>query len=61
MGYILVLVTMLADGTVTGKAIDYFTNPQECHQTIQWEEEIAERGVGIVCLEDTINYEVNIQ
>ena len=52
---------MLNDGTVTGKAIDYFTNPQECHQTIQWEEEIAERGVGFVCLEDTINYEANIQ
>tara|TARA_B100000287_G_scaffold107978_1_gene100149 strand:- start:330 stop:515 length:186 start_codon:yes stop_codon:yes gene_type:complete len=56
-GYILVLVTILADGTVTGEAIDYFKDPHECYSNVQWEEEIAEPGVGFVCIEDVINYE----
>ena len=40
-GYILVMVTILADGTVTGESIDYFKDPNECFQNVLWEEEIA--------------------
>ena len=56
-GYILVMVTILADGTVTGESIDYFKDPNECFQNVLWEEEIAGPGSGFVCIEDTIKYE----
>ena len=38
LGYILVMVTILADGTVTGESIDYFKDPNECFQNVLWEE-----------------------
>ena len=52
-GYILVMVTILANGDVTGEALDYFTDPMECIEQGYIEEENAEPGVGFVCLEDT--------
>ena len=52
-GYILVMVTLLANGEVTGEALDYFVDPVECVEQGFIEEENAEPGVGFVCLEDT--------
>tara|TARA_B100001996_G_scaffold369036_1_gene342081 strand:- start:48 stop:224 length:177 start_codon:yes stop_codon:yes gene_type:complete len=53
-GYILVMVTILANGTVTGESIDYFEDPHECYQHVIWNEEIADLGTGFVCIEDTV-------
>ena len=53
-GYILVMVTFLSTGEVTGTALDYFNDPYECIQEGQWEEEQAEPGVGFVCIEDYV-------
>ena len=48
------MVTFLSTGEVTGTALDYFNDPYECIQEGQWEEEVAEPGVGFVCIEDYI-------
>ena len=52
-GYILVMVTILANGTVTGEAINYYTGSYECWKNAIMEEEKAEPGIGFVCIEDT--------
>ena len=53
-GYILVMVTILSTGEVTGEALDYFNDPHACWQQGVWEEELADPGVGFVCIEDYI-------
>ena len=52
-GYILVMVTILANGTVTGESINYYTGSYECWKNAIIEEQEAEPGVGFVCIEDT--------
>ena len=54
LGYILVAVSINSAGEVTGTALDYFHNPYECWQETVWEEEVAEPGVGFVCIEDFV-------
>ena len=54
LGYILVAVSINSAGEVTGTALDYFQNPYECWQEGVWEEEVAEPGVGFVCIEDFV-------
>ena len=54
-GYILVLVTILANGDVTGHAVDYYDDPHECYAMVQYEEDIADPGVGFVCIEDIVD------
>ena len=56
-GYILVMVTILSTGEVTGEALDYFDNPNACWQQGVWEEELADPGVGFVCIEDYVPME----
>ena len=41
-GYILVMVTILANGDVTGKALNYYTGSYECWKNALMEEEKAE-------------------
>ena len=41
-GYILVMVTILSTGEVTGEALDYFNDPHACWQQGVWEEIIEE-------------------
>tara|TARA_B100000925_G_C21911117_1_gene431576 strand:- start:182 stop:370 length:189 start_codon:yes stop_codon:yes gene_type:complete len=55
VGFYLVMVTILPNGDVNGKAIDHFSDPLECIYAGNWEEENAPYGVGFVCLEDVIN------
>ena len=56
-GYILVMVTILSTGEVTGEALDYFNDPHACWQQGVWEEELADPGVGFVCIEDYVPME----
>ena len=51
-GWILVMVTINPLGVVEGEAIDYFKDPHECYANVIWEEEVADSGVGFVCIED---------
>ena len=56
-GYILVMVPILSTGEVNGEALDYFNDPHACWQQGVWEEELADPGVGFVCIEDYIPME----
>ena len=39
LGYILVMVTILANGNVYGEALDYFTDQNDCIETAIYEKE----------------------
>ena len=54
LGYILVAVWILANGTVTGEAVDYFTDPHECWQEAVWSQEVADPGVAYTCVPEGI-------
>ena len=54
VGYILVLVTILETGEGTGQALDYFNDSHACWQAGVEEEQIADPGIGFVCIEDFI-------
>tara|TARA_E500000178_G_scaffold310423_1_gene325497 strand:- start:419 stop:595 length:177 start_codon:yes stop_codon:yes gene_type:complete len=51
-GFYLVMVTILPTGEVHGEVLDHFTDPYECIEQGNWEEENAPFGVGFVCIED---------
>ena len=50
MIYVLILVTMLADGTIVSEKLDTFKDPTECYDIASWELEVAEPEVGFVCI-----------
>ena len=54
LGYILVMVTILANGNVYGEALDYFTDQNDCIETAIYEKENSEPGISFVCVEDFI-------
>ena len=57
VGYILVLVTILETGQVTGESIEYFDDPWACIEQGIWEEENSPPDIGYVCIEDYIDME----
>ena len=54
VGYILVAVSILANGVVEGKALDYYTSNMDCYSVALKHESLADPGVGFVCLEDYV-------
>mgnify|MGYP001185175583 CR=1 FL=1 len=54
VGFYLLMVSILPDGTVTGQVLDYFDDPYECVQMGMIEESISPPGIGYVCVEDYV-------
>tara|TARA_Y200000002_G_scaffold279826_1_gene233932 strand:- start:6000 stop:6173 length:174 start_codon:yes stop_codon:yes gene_type:complete len=53
LGYILVVVWFLGDGTVTGEAIDHYYDAHECWQNAVWSQETADPGKAYTCVPET--------
>ena len=53
LGYILVVVWFLGDGTVTGEAIDHYYDAHECWQNAVWSQETADPGKAYPCVPET--------
>lgn len=54
VGYMLVAVFIEPDGVVSGKALDYYTNFQDCKNAANEHKMFSDPGIGFVCLEDAV-------
>tara|TARA_S200000501_G_scaffold280913_1_gene264926 strand:- start:1103 stop:1294 length:192 start_codon:yes stop_codon:yes gene_type:complete len=54
VGYMLVAVFIEPDGVVSGKALDYYTNFQDCNKAATEHKMFSDPGIGFICLEDAV-------
>ena len=54
LGYILVAVTINAQGVVVGEALDYYTEEYGCWKNSILHKEEASPGTAYVCIEDAV-------
>ena len=54
IGYILVAVFIEPDGVVNGKALNYYTNFQDCKKAANEHKLCSDPGYGFICLEDAV-------
>ena len=54
LGFILVAVSINAQGIVEGQALDYYTGEYECWKNSVLYKEEAPLGVSYVCIEDAV-------
>ena len=54
LGFILVAVSINAQGIVEGEALDYYTGEYECWKNSVLYKEEAPLGVSYVCIEDAV-------
>ena len=54
LGFILVAVSINAQGIVEGQALDYYTGEYECWKNSVMYKEDAPLGVSYVCIEDAV-------
>ena len=57
VGYILVLVTILETGLVTGESIEYFDDPGHVLNKEFGRKKNSPPGIGYVCIEDYVDME----
>lgn len=55
LGFYLVVVSILPNGNIDGKTLDYFTDPMECVYEGQFYESQSKLGLGYVCIEDVVD------
>ena len=55
LGFILTMVTLLPNGDIEGKTLDYFKSNIVCYTVAVEMEAEADPGVGFVCLEDYVD------
>tara|TARA_Y100000992_G_scaffold268414_1_gene207555 strand:- start:69 stop:266 length:198 start_codon:yes stop_codon:yes gene_type:complete len=54
LGYILVMVTILANGDIYGEALDYYVDQNDCIETAIYEAENSQPGISYVCVADYV-------
>tara|TARA_Y100001972_G_C7417178_1_gene215762 strand:+ start:94 stop:285 length:192 start_codon:yes stop_codon:yes gene_type:complete len=57
LGFYLVVVSILPNGNIDGKVLDYFEDPMDCVLEGQFLEASSEFGIGYVCIEDVVKNE----
>ena len=56
LGWYLLMVSILPDGTVTGEVLDYYNDPVECYSEAVELKLGSDQGLAFTCVEDYVDF-----